>query len=108
MGTHRALSCYDGSLRSDARLCACQDNHDFLPTPFVVPRSIFAAIQCDAISYRDLTAGSQPIAPLLPPGEEQVMSEETGAVSEGNGFGRLPTNVRDAAFDNRRTDPARL
>ena len=24
MGTHRALSCYDGSLRSDARLCARQ------------------------------------------------------------------------------------
>ena len=29
------------------------------------------------------------------------MSEETGAVSQGNGFGRLPTSVRDAAFGNR-------
>eukprot|EP01050_Picozoa_sp_SAG11_P047624 SAG11_NODE_25045_length_364_cov_1.056604_1_plen_37_part_10 len=31
---------------------------------------------------------------MLPPGEVQVISEANGAVTAGNGFGRLPTTVR--------------
>ena len=57
---------------------------------------------------RFFRARRQPIAPLLPPGEEQVLSEATGAVSQGNGFGRLPTSVRDAAFDSQLASTAKL
>ena len=32
----------------------------------------------------------QPIAPLLPPGEAQLLSAENGAVHTAAGFGRLP------------------
>ena len=38
----------------------------------------------------------------------QVDPKATGAVSQGNGVGRLPTSVRDAAFDSQPASSAKL
>ena len=81
--------------------------HPLLPRHHNHPLSTLGSI-CRLDADRFFRARRQPIAPLLPPGEEQVLSEATGAVSQGNGFGRLPTSVRDAAFDSQLASTAKL